>query len=107
MTTKAQVEHIVSRPYAIEFEYGEDPSEGILAYVAEWPDCFAAGRTREEAVQELGKVMRELASYRLERGLAIPEPAAAFSGRVLLRMAKGLHTLPVASAECDGLGTGL
>src|SRR2546428_10171302 len=101
MTTKAQVEHSVSRPYAIEFEYGEDPSEGVLAYVPEWPDCFAAGRTREEAVQELGKVMRELASYRLERGLAIPEPTAAYSGRVLLRMPKGLHRLAEQRAKSE------
>lgn len=31
MTMKAQVRQIVGRPYAIEFEYGEDPSEGVLA----------------------------------------------------------------------------
>lgn len=73
-TTKAQVERFVSRPYTVEFEYGERSSDGVLAYVPEWPDCFAAGRTCEEAVQELGKAMRELAAYWLEHDLAIPEP---------------------------------
>lgn len=100
-TTKAQVEHIVSRPYAIEFEYREHPSEGVLAYVAEWPDCFAAGRTREEALQELGKARRELVAYRLEPGLAIAEPTATYSGRVLLRMPKGLHRLAERRAKSE------
>src|SRR3989442_1159320 len=94
MTTKIDVEPIVRRPYTIEFEYPDDPDEGVLAYVAEWPDCFAAGRTREEAVQELGKVMRELASYRLRRGLPLPPPTAAYTRRPVSPMPKGLPKLP-------------
>lgn len=103
MATKAQVEEIMSRPYAIEFEYGADPSEGMLAYVAEWPDCFGAGRTREEAIAELGTAMRELAVHRLSHGLEIPEANAAYSGRVLLRMPKSLHRLAEKRAKAEAV----
>src|SRR5438094_10160773 len=86
-----QVEEIARRPYTVELEYGDSPAEGVLAYLAEWPDAFAAGPTREEAVAELGHVVRELTAYRLERGLDIPEPIGRFSGKILLRMPRKLH----------------
>lgn len=103
VATKIDVEPIVRRPYTIEFEYPDDPEEGVLAYVAEWPDCFAAGRTREEAVKELGKAMRELAAYRLQHKLEIPEPLARYSGRVLLRMPKRIHRDAERRAEAEGV----
>ncbi len=103
MATKIDVEPIVRRPYTIEFEYPDDPDEGILAYVAEWPDCFAAGRTREEAVEELGKTMRELAAYRLQNKLEIPEPLARYSGRILLRMPKRIHRDAERRAKAEGV----
>src|SRR3989442_13306613 len=86
-----QVEEIARRPYTVELEYGDSPADGVLAYLAEWPDAFAAGATREEAVAELGHVVRELAAYRLQRGLDIPEPIGRFSGKILLRMPRQLH----------------
>src|SRR2546427_10359846 len=86
-----QVEEIARRPYMVELEYGDSPAEGVLAYLAEWPDAFAAGPTREEAVAELGHVVRELAAYRLERGLDIPEPIGRFIGKILLRLPRQLH----------------
>lgn len=52
-------------------------------------------------MQELERVMRELATDRLEHGLAIPEPTAAYSGRVLLRMPKGLHRLAEQRAKSE------
>lgn len=103
MTTKAAVEAIVSRPYTIEFEYPDDPEDGILAYVVEWPDCFAAGRTREEAIEELGQAMRELAAYRLDADLEIPEPAQHYGGKVLLRMPRSLHRDAERRAEREGV----
>ena len=57
-----QVEEIARRPYTVELEYGDSPADGVLAYLAEWPDAFAAGATREDAVAELGHVIRELAA---------------------------------------------
>ncbi|MDE3101291.1 MAG: toxin-antitoxin system HicB family antitoxin [Chloroflexota bacterium] len=69
----------------------------------EWPDCFAAGRTRTEALIALDKAMRDLAEYRLEAGLDIPDPIDAFSGRLALRLPKALHHDAAARATEDGV----
>ena len=103
MAVKKAVDEILSRPYEIDFEYGQEPGDGILAYVVEWPDCFAAGRDRTDALTALERAMRELATYRLEHGLEIPEAAAGFSGKVLLRMPKKLHRDAERNATRDGV----
>jgi len=100
--TKA-VEEIVRRPYSIEFEYGDTPEDGVRVYVAEWPDCFAAGNTREQAIAELEDALRELAGYRLRKGLPIPEPVGTLSGKVLLRMPKKLHQDAERRATAEGV----
>ncbi len=100
---KKQIDELVSRPYSVEFEYGESPDEGVLAFIGEWPDCFAAGRTREEAIVELDRTMRELVAYRLERELDIPEPGTGFSGRVLLRLPRKLHHDAERRATLEGV----
>src|SRR2546428_7193044 len=98
-----QVEEIARRPYTVELEYGDSPAEGVLAYLAEWPDAFAAGPTRENAVAELGHVIRDLAAYRLQRGLDIPEPIGRFSGKILLRMPRKLHQDAERRATAEGV----
>jgi predicted RNase H-like HicB family nuclease len=103
MATKKAVDEILSRPYEIDFEYGQEPEDGILAYVVEWPDCFAAGRDRTEALTALERSMRELATYRLEHGLEIPDASSGFSGKVLLRMPKKLHRDAERNATRDGV----
>lgn len=101
--SKRQIEEIVARPYSVEFEYGESPDEGVLAFIAEWPDCFAAGPTREEAVVALDRTMQELVAYRLERDLDFPEPGAGSSGRVLLRLPRKLHHDAERRATLEGV----
>ena len=98
-TTK--VEEIARQPYMVELEYGDSPADGVLAYLAEWPDAFAAGATREKAVAKLGHVVRELAAYRLERGLDIPEPIGRFSGKILLP--RKLHQDAERRATAEGV----
>jgi antitoxin HicB len=97
------VEQVLARPYAVSFEYGDSPEEGVLAYLAEWPDCFAAGRTRRDALHALEATMRELAAYRLRRGLEIPKPAEDFSGRFVLRLPKQLHRDVERRAQSEGV----
>ncbi len=101
--TKAQIEDIVSRPYTVELVYGEDPSEGVVARVAEWPGCMTAGDTREEALAHLGEAMRDWAADRLERGLGIPEPITSYGGKVLVQMPKSLHRDVMKRAEREGV----
>src|SRR2546428_13849773 len=97
------VEEIARRPYMVELEYGDSPADGVVAYLAEWPDAFAAGATREEAVAKLGHVIRELAAYRLEPGLDIPEPIGRFSGKILLRMPRKLPQDAERRAPAEGV----
>ncbi len=101
--TKAQIEDIVNRPYAVEVAYGEDPSEGVLARVAEWPGCMTAGDTREEALERIGEAMRDWVAYRLEHGLGIPEPITGYGGKVLVQMPKSLHRDVMKRAEREGV----
>ncbi|MDP9321599.1 MAG: type II toxin-antitoxin system HicB family antitoxin [Chloroflexota bacterium] len=103
MAAKKAVDEILSRPYEIDFEYGADAEDGVLAYVVEWPDCFAAGRDRTEALTALERAMRELAAYRLDHGLEVPQAASGFSGKVLLRMPKKLHRDAERNATRDGV----
>ncbi len=101
--SKAQIDAIVSRPYGVELEYPEDPKDGILAYVVEWPNCFAAGRTREEAIQELDGAMRAMVAFHLERGLDIPEPSSRYGGTVVVQMPKSLHRRVMTRAKREGV----
>jgi len=103
VATKKAIEEILARPYEIDFEYGENTEDGVLAYVVEWPDCFAAGRDRTEALAALERALRELAGYRLDHGLEIPDAALGFSGKVLLRMPKKLHRDAERNATRDGV----
>lgn len=103
MATRQEVEEVISRPYGVEFEYGATPADGVLAYLVDWPDCFAAGRTREEAVAELGKAMRDLVAYRLDEGLDIPEPLTSYGGKVLVRMPRTLHRDADVRARREGV----
>ena len=101
--SKAQIDAIVSRPYGIELEYPEDPKDGILAYVVEWPSCFAAGMTREGAIQELDGAMRAMVAFHLERGLDIPEPSSRYGGTVVVQMPKSLHRRVMTRAKREGV----
>ena len=102
-TAKAEVDAIVNRPYGIELEYPEDPKDGILAYVVEWPNCFAAGATREEAIQELDHAMRAMVAFHLERGLEVPEPSSRYGGTVVVQMPKSLHRRVMTRAKREGV----
>lgn len=101
--TKAQIEDIVNRPYTVEVVYGEDPSEGVLARVAEWPGCMTAGDTREEAFEHIGEAMRDWVEYRLGHALGIPEPITSYGGKVLVQMPKSLHRDVMKRAEREGV----
>ncbi len=103
MATKAQIDAVVNRPYTVDFEYGDSVDEGLLALLVEWPDCFAAGRNREEAIVALERTMRDLAAFRLDQRLEIPEPAATYSGKLQLRLSKQLHRDVARRATKDGV----
>jgi|GEM_PF-3386257 len=102
MAPKGELDAILARPYAVEFIYGETPDEGVVAQVAEWPGCMTAGATREEAIAHLEDAMHDWAQARLRAKLAIPEPMANYSGKVLLRMPRDVHRAAEQRARREG-----
>lgn len=102
MTKPAEIAAIMSRPYAIEFVYGESSDEGVVAQVAEWPGCMTAGATREEAVAHLEDAMHDWVEARIRAKLDIPEPMASYSGKVLLRMPRNIHRAAEQRAREEG-----
>ena len=102
MTKTAEIDAIMSKPYAIEFVYGESPEDGVVAQVAEWPGCMTAGATREEAIAHLEDAMHDWAQARIRAKLDIPEPMATYSGKVLLRMPRNVHRAAEQRAREEG-----
>jgi len=104
MNTKNDaIEALASRPYRIEIETAELAEDGGLAYLAEWPHCFSAGRSAAEAVTELEAVKRELMTYRVAHGLDIPAPLSEVSGQYPLRMPKRLQQRAESRARAEGV----
>jgi antitoxin HicB len=94
-------------PYHVSLVRGEDErgKAGWAASVDELPECTAAGKSPEEAVQRLRKAMEVWISGALERNEEIPEPrsSSTASGRLLVRMPKTLHAQLARAAEQEGV----
>lgn len=70
----AQVASILRRPY--HRVVSGEPDSGYFAEVLEFPGCWTAGETAEEAFANLDDAMRGWVESVLMRGLPIPEPIA-------------------------------
>jgi antitoxin HicB len=82
-----------------------DEDEGYIALCPEFSGLSGIGDTVEEAIAELQVALEgAIEVYRAE-GWALPEPRrlAEHSGKVLLRMPKGLHGRLVQQAEAEGV----
>jgi predicted RNase H-like HicB family nuclease len=101
MASKAPSEYL-KEPYARVIVPEE--TGGYAAEILEFPGCFAAGETPEEAYQNLEGVAKEWIEAEVEAGREIPAPsdAEAFSGRYALRMPRGLHQQAARMAEREG-----
>jgi predicted RNase H-like HicB family nuclease len=71
------------------------------AEILEFPGCFSQGDTAEEAIRNLDEVAQSWIAATLEQGKPIPEPSANFgaSGRIALRLPRGLHKRAMRLAE--------
>jgi antitoxin HicB len=61
------------------------------ARVVELPGCMTVGDTRADALASLDDAMATWIESRLEDSEPVPEPAADFSGRFVVRVPKTLH----------------
>lgn len=100
---KSKIEAIIRKPYRIDLVYGDTPEDGVVAKVAEWPGCLTAGDTREDALAHIGDAMWDWVEGRLEDGLDVPAPTAAFSGKLLLRLPRDIHRDADHRARAEGV----
>jgi antitoxin HicB len=100
------LEEYLELPYTIELVHDrDDRNEGWFAQVKELPGCMSQGATIDEAVENLRDAMAGWISVAIEDGMPIPEPRApaSFSGRLLLRIPRGLHAELSRQAEDEGV----
>lgn len=87
------LEYYMNLPYTIIVEQDEE-NNGIMCYVArflELPHCLGAGKTPEEAIEELELHKRLKLKTHLEEGFPIPEPQTEYSGNLNIRVDPELH----------------
>lgn len=81
------------------------PDGAYTAEIAEFPGCIAVGSSAEEALATLEEVATDWIKVALKQGQDIPEPmeAAAYSGKLVLRMPKALHKRAAFWAQRNGV----
>jgi antitoxin HicB len=87
------LEYYMNLPYTITLQPEED-NDGSLIYIAELqeiPYIIGDGKTQNEALKTLKIHMRMAIKSYLKAGLPIPEPQAAYSGNLNIRVDPELH----------------
>jgi antitoxin HicB len=99
----ADPSEILRRPYARVLT--PEPEGQYTAEIMEFPGCVAYGDNAAEALKNLDEVSIEWVRASLEQGQDIPGPMANidYSGRLVLRMTKGLHQRAAMCAEREGV----
>lgn len=80
-----------------------DPSGGYTASILEFPGCFAEGSTADEALQNLESTALSWIAVSLANGRAVRDPVCfdGFSGKIALRIPRGLHQQVAELAELE------
>ena len=94
---------ILEKPYARILV--REPDGRFTAEIMEFPGCIAVGDNEQEALRKLDEVAIDWVDATLEQGQEVPEPmdSADFSGRLGLRMTRGLHKRAAMCAEREGV----
>jgi len=94
---------ILKRPYARILIPESDGR--FTAEIMEFPGCVAFGDNQQEALRKLEEVAVDWIDATIEQGQEVPEPmdSADFSGKLVLRMTRGLHKRAVMCAEREGV----
>jgi|GEM_PF-1465490 predicted RNase H-like HicB family nuclease len=101
LAKKAPDEYL-KEPYARILMPEEDGT--YTAEILEFPGCLAQGETATEAFANLEEAARSWIAASLAHGQEIPNPTTieGFSGRVALRLPRGLHRQASILAKRDG-----
>jgi antitoxin HicB len=80
-----------------------DETGGYVASIHEFPGCIAEGDTPQEAIQNLDAAAASWVAVALANGYGIREPVAfsGFSGKIALRIPRGLHKQAAELAELE------
>jgi len=75
------------------------------AHAEELPGCQAHGDSAEEAIRGIEAAIEDWIEEALAKGREVPDPrtAASYSGRLMLRMPRSLHTELSGAAEREGV----
>ncbi len=96
-------EDYLRRPYARVLTPDEE-SGTYTAEILEFPGCIAQGDTPEEAYRNLESAAAGWVEAALSMGQKVPEPSDPYShsGRIALRLPRGLHRRAAQMAEREG-----
>jgi predicted RNase H-like HicB family nuclease len=94
---------LLKKPYARVVVPEIDGS--FTAEILEFPGCVASGDTPADALANVEDVALDWIAATLEQGQDIPEPLdhANYSGKLVVRMTKGLHKRAARWAEREGV----
>ena len=101
-TIPISVRSILARPYVRRLL--PDPLGGFTATIQEFPGCIAEGASAEEAMANLDAAAASWIAVALEQGSDIREPISfdGCSGKIALRIPRGLHRQAAELAELEG-----
>src|SRR5471030_552154 len=99
--SRNKAKSILEQPYARRLT--PEAGGGYLATIQEFPGCFAEGQTADEALQKLDEVAESWINVSLANGREIQAPFSfdGFSGKVALRIPRGLHQQVAELAELE------
>jgi predicted RNase H-like HicB family nuclease len=82
-----------------------DSDGSFRGEIVEFPGCIATGETGADALTNLEEVAVSWLETAIAKGLRIPEPMeeGGFSGKLMLRLPKGLHRKAAHAAARDGV----
>jgi predicted RNase H-like HicB family nuclease len=84
--------------------FWSDEDEGFVAVAPDLPGCSAFGQTQQEAIAELQDAIQAWIEAAQSAGNPIPVPSrpeSQYSGKVLVRMPRALHSQLAEAAKTD------
>lgn len=95
-------EDYLNKPYARRLT--PDETGGFVATIQELPGCIAEGDTADEALYNLEQAAVSWIAAARSLGQEIPEPISfqGYSGKIALRIPRGLHKQVAEMAESEG-----
>ncbi|MDA8190657.1 MAG: toxin-antitoxin system HicB family antitoxin [Gammaproteobacteria bacterium] len=100
--SKVDPQEILKKPYARRLT--PDESGGYVATIQEFPGCIAEGDSVDEAVRNLEAAAASWLEVAAKFEQPIPEPLDlhGYSGKVALRIPRGLHKQAAEMAASEG-----